>query len=345
MYQKFIKIVENVNVTIATYQTQDMPDAQLDPRKGTVAFGSAYHGWAFTIPQFARFYSKKFNVSTEALIEKFWGDHYYNPVTKKWQTTPECEGKEPLKRAFCAYIMDPIMKLSRAIHDGDEAEYTKLLTSLGFEVTNEEKQLKGRDLMRACFQKWIMAADALLEMIVLHLPSPKKAQVYRCPYLYEGPQDDACATSIRECNPDGPLIIYISKMVPGDKGRFYSFGRVFSGTVSSGQKVRIMGPNYDAKTKTDLYVKNVTGTVLMMGRFVEKVPSVPCGNTVGLIGIDQFLTKTGTISDNESACTIRCMKYSVSPVVRVAISPKNPADLPKLIASEFNGLPPKIRVL
>jgi len=32
-------------------------------------------------------------------------------------------------------------------------------------------------------------------------------------------------------------------MVPADKGRFFAFGRVFSGTVQSGQKVRIQGPN------------------------------------------------------------------------------------------------------
>jgi elongation factor 2 len=32
-----------------------------------------------------------------------------------------------------------------------------------------------------------------------------------------------------------------------------------------------------------------------------------------------------------NACIIKSMKYSVSPVVRIAISPKNPADLPKLI--------------
>jgi len=41
--------------------------------------------------------------------------------------------------------------------------------------------------------------------------------------------------------------------------------------------------------------------------------------------------KTGTISDHDEAHTIRNMKYSVSPVVRVAVEPKNPADLPKLV--------------
>lgn len=41
--------------------------------------------------------------------------------------------------------------------------------------------------------------------------------------------------------------------------------------------------------------------------------------------------KTGTLTDHVDAHTIRSMKYSVSPVVRVAVQAKNPADLPKLV--------------
>ena len=53
-------------------------------------------------------------------------------------------------------------------------------------------------------------------------------------------------------------MMYISKMVPTtDKGRFYAFGRVFSGTVSTGLKVRIMGPNYTPGKKEDLYTKQI----------------------------------------------------------------------------------------
>jgi len=53
-------------------------------------------------------------------------------------------------------------------------------------------------------------------------------------------------------------MIYISKMIPSsDKGRFYAFGRVFSGVVSSGQKVRIMGPNYVPGSKNDLNIKSI----------------------------------------------------------------------------------------
>lgn len=53
-------------------------------------------------------------------------------------------------------------------------------------------------------------------------------------------------------------MMYISKMVPTtDKGRFYAFGRVFSGTVATGQKVRIMGPNFTPGKKEDLYEKPI----------------------------------------------------------------------------------------
>jgi len=127
-------------------------------------------------------------------------------------------------------------------------------------------------------------------------------------------------------------MMYVSKMVPtSDKGRFYGFGRVFSGTIRTGMKARIMGPNYVPGKKDDLYIKNIQRTVIMMGRYTEPVDDVPCGNTVALVGVDQFLAKSGTITDCETAHNIRVMKFSVSPVVQVAVEPKNPADLPKLV--------------
>jgi elongation factor 2 len=146
--------------------------------------------------------------------------------------------------------------------------------------------------MKCIFQKWINAAEALLEMIILKLPSPVKAQAYRAAYLYEGDVNDATCTAIKKCDKEGPLCIFISKMVPtNDKGRFYAFGRVFSGTVSTGQKVRIQGPKYVPGSKNDLNVKNIQRTVIMMAGKVDAVPEVPCGNTVGLIGVDQYLMK------------------------------------------------------
>lgn len=70
--------------------------------------------------------------------------------------------------------------------------------------------------------------------MIWHLPSPAKAQKYRVDNLYEGPLDDIYASAIRNCDPNGPLMLYVSKLIPAqDKGRFFAFGRVFAGKVSA----------------------------------------------------------------------------------------------------------------
>lgn len=128
-------------------------------------------------------------------------------------------------------------------------------------------------------------------------------------------------------------MIYISKMVPIEDGRFAAFGRVFSGTISTGEKIKIIGPNYKEGSKNDYFEKKINGTMIMIGHKAESIPSVICGNTVAVTGIEQYLLKTGTLSslDTEQNNLIRPMKYSVSPVFKVAVKPANSMDLPKLI--------------
>lgn len=321
-----------VNVIISTYENEEMGNLLLLPNKGNVAFGSGKEQWGFTLTRFAKMYADKFKTDEKKMMERLWGDNYFNPAKKVWTKDSFDEAGKPLKRAFCAFVMDPINKLARSCMEGNTEQMDKILVSIGLKISNDERQLIGKHLLKLVMSKWINAAETVLEMMVLHLPSPKIAQKYRAPYLYEGPIDDECGQGIANCDPKGPLMMYVSKMVPTtDKSRFFAFGRVFSGTISTGLKVRIMGPNYRPGSKDDLYEKNIQRTVLMMGRTVEPIPDVPCGNTVGLVGVDQYLLKTGTISDSVVAHTIRNMKYSVSPVVRVAVKPKNAADLPKLV--------------
>jgi len=214
-------------------------------------------------------------------------------------------------------------------------EYLKLIEKLNIKIPSEDKdklEEGGKPLMKIVMKAWLPAGDTLLSMIAIHLPSPVTAQKYRTEMLYEGPHDDEAFLGMKSCDPNGPLMMYISKMVPTtDKGRFYAFGRVFSGTVATGQKARIMGPNYVPGKKDDLFLKAIQRTILMMGRYTEPIENVPCGNICGLVGVDQFLVKTGTITTFENAHNLRVMKFSVSPVVRVAVEAKNPADLPKLV--------------
>ncbi|CDQ57509.1 unnamed protein product [Oncorhynchus mykiss] len=348
LFQTFQRIVENVNVIIATYGEDEagpMGAIMIDPVIGTVGFGSGLHGWAFTLKQFAEMYVAKFSAGkdtqlgpaerckkVEDMMKKLWGERFFDPATGKFSKTATGPDGKKLPRTFSQLVLDPIFKVFDAVMNFKKDETAKLIEKLDIKLDTEDKEKEGKPLLKAVMRRWLPAGEALLQMITIHLPSPVTAQKYRCELLYEGPGDDEAAMGIKNCDPKAPLMMYISKMVPTtDKGRFYAFGRVFSGCVSTGLKVRIMGPNFTPGKKEDLYIKPIQRTILMMGRYVEPIEDVPCGNIVGLVGVDQYLIKTGTITTFEQAHNMRVMKFSVSPVVRVAVEAKNPADLPKLV--------------
>jgi len=329
LYITFERIIETVNVIISTYVTEEdiklTGIVNLDPAEGTVGFGSGLHGWAFTLKQFAEIYSNKFNVPVEKLMKRLWGPNYYYAKEKKWKKSPGDGGV----RGFNCFILDPIYK----VIEGCMAHNLEYVDKLKIKLSKEDRECpEPKKIMKAAMRTWLPAGEALLQMLTIHLPSPVTAQKYRMEMLYEGPHDDPVALGIKGCDSKAPLCLYVSKMVPtSDKGRFYAFGRVFSGTVGTGQKVRIMGPNFEPGKKEDLFTKNIQRTILMMGRYIEAIEDVPCGNIVGLVGVDSVLVKTGTITTYENAHNMKVMKFSVSPVVRVAVTPKNPSELPKLV--------------
>lgn len=331
-FSRLRESIESVNAIIETYRDEALGDAQVRPQDGTVAFGSGLQGWGFTLKKFAKIYAEKLKTSRYRMRQRLWGNNYLvkekdesGKTTQKWM-------KKGKKRAFVQFVLDPIYQLADAIMKDEKDKIEKMLVGIGVTLKTEDKDLKDKALLKKVLNRWLPVGDAVLEMIVMHLPSPRVAQKYRTELLYEGPLDDECAVGMRNCDQDGPLMLYISKMVPtSDKGRFYAFGRVFSGKVQTGQKVRIMGPNYTPGKSLDLWEKNIQRTVIMMGRTVEQVPDIPAGNTCGLVGVDQYLLKSGTITTSEVAHNIKQMKYSVSPVVRVAVDVKNAADLPKLV--------------
>jgi len=329
LYQTFQRIIENTNVIIATYADEDGPmgNVMVDPSKGTVGFGSGLHGWAFSLKQFAEIYAEKFKIPPIKLMARLWGDQFYSAKDKKWKKVAT-EGV----RGFTMFVLDPIYKMFDAVMNFKKDVYEKLLEKLDIKLSAEDKELEAKPLIKKIMQKWLPAGETMLQLITIHLPSPVTAQRYRAEMLYEGPQDDEAFMGIKNCDPEGPLMMYVSKMVPSsDKGRFYAFGRVYSGKVATGMKARIMGPNFVPGKKDDLFNKNIQRTILMMGRYTEPIDDVPCGNICGLVGVDQFLVKTGTLTTYENAHNMKQMKFSVSPVVRVAVEPKDPQHLPKLV--------------
>lgn len=322
--------IEDINVLLSSCQDENFKDLKVDPMEDTVMFGSGYHQWGFTLGTFARIWAPKLNKSVDETKKMLW-DYYFFPEENKWRNfNKDNKGIS----GFVHLILEPIKQLCDSIMDKKEKKVINMLNKIGVKLSDEDMELLEKSPKKLCklaMTNWLPLSDSLLGMIIEKLPSPKEAQVYRAPDLYTG-EDDEVLKAMKECDPNGPVMMYISKMVPLKEGdsRFYAFGRLFSGTIRANQPLKIMGSKYVYGEKTDLFSGSAQQVVSLMARRADAMTDVPCGNTCALVGIDKYLVKTGTLSTSKDAHPIKEMNFSVSPIVRVSVGVKNTADLKKL---------------
>jgi elongation factor 2 len=88
LYQTFQRIVENVNVIVATYCDDDGPMGvvRVDVNNGSVVFGSGLHGWAFTLKQFAEMYAEPSSIAAS----QTWAARRFRPPA----STPRCQSQQ-----------------------------------------------------------------------------------------------------------------------------------------------------------------------------------------------------------------------------------------------------------
>ena len=189
-YMTYLRVIENANVILATYQDEAMGDLQVYPDKGTVSFSAGLHGWAFTLTTFAKMYAAKFGTDETKMMEKLWGDNFFDPATKKW--TKKATDSKSCQRGFVQFCYSPIKQvIDLAMADSKDKLFALLeKVNVLHKLKAEDKEMTGKPLMKKIMQLWLPASDALLEMIIFHLPSPAFAQRYRVDTLYEGPLDD-----------------------------------------------------------------------------------------------------------------------------------------------------------
>ncbi len=94
---------------------------------------------------------------------------------------------------------------------------------------------------------------------------PRHAQVER---TYTGPQTGDIVDHMKACNPRGPLVIHIAKLFPKtDVSAFDALGRILSGTVKPGDRVRVLGEAYTPEDEEDSAVAEVTKVWVYQARY------------------------------------------------------------------------------
>jgi elongation factor 2 len=164
-------------------------------------------------------------------------------------------------------------------------------------------------------------ADAVLGMVVKHHPPPHVAQKYRIPKIWHGDLDSDIGKALLECKDDGPTIMMVVNMVLDKAAGPVAIGRLFSGTIKDGQTINIIDAKRDGRIQTVNF---------FMGNQREQVGELGAGNIPALMGLIEARAGN-TISSVKDIKMFEGVKYISEPVVQVAIEPKHPKDLPKLV--------------
>ena len=123
-------------------------------------------------------------------------------------------------------------------------------------------------------------------MLVQHLPSAKDAAAKKIEHIYTGPQDTPLVQAMKDGDPKGPLMINVTKLHPKyDSSVFYSFGRVYSGTIQTCQTVWVLGEGY-SPDEEDMAVKEVTKLWVYQARYQIPISKAPVGSWFLIEGVD-----------------------------------------------------------
>jgi elongation factor 2 len=163
--------------------------------------------------------------------------------------------------------------------------------------------------------------EAVLGMVVQHHPPPHVAQRYRIPKIWPGDLDSDIGKSLLACNEKGPAVMMVTTINVDPQAGRVATGRLFSGTIKDGDEVYLI----DAKRPGKVQSVNI-----YMGNTREVVSMLPAGNIPALLGLD-YAVAGETISTVKNIPAFESIKYVSEPVVTIAVEPKHPKDLPKLV--------------
>tara|TARA_B100001750_G_scaffold136151_1_gene108340 strand:+ start:6776 stop:8971 length:2196 start_codon:yes stop_codon:yes gene_type:complete len=164
-------------------------------------------------------------------------------------------------------------------------------------------------------------AEAILGMVVKHHPPPHVAQKYRVPKIWKGDLDSDIGKAILNCDDNGPAVMMVVNMQMDPAAGPVAIGRLFSGTVKDGDTVNLIDTHREAR---------IQSVNFFMGNQREMVGQLSAGNIPALLGLTE--ARAGqTVSTTKGIEVFEGIKYVSEPVVQMAIEPKHPKDLPKMI--------------
>lgn len=197
-------------------------------------------------------------------------------------------------------------------------------------ATAKQQGIKFQEVIKAVtagehsgLKKKLPIYEAIFEMTINQLPSPKDAQQYRIVKIWDGQIGSKVGKALAKCSDDGPAVMYVTNIHAEPSGDTVAIGRVFSGKIRNGDRLHLV----DKQSKSE-----VKGVAIDMGSFREEVMEVSAGNLASLALTDKVESGETLVdlADKEGMVPFEAISYVSEPVVTFAVEPKNPQDIEAL---------------
>jgi elongation factor 2 len=165
--------------------------------------------------------------------------------------------------------------------------------------------------------------QVLLNMVIEHLPDPLVAQKYRIPIIWKGDAESPLGKAMIGSDPEGDLAMMVTKILVDPHAGEIAFGRIYSGKIMPGDEIYVSGIPHKSR---------IQQVFLLVGPDRISVKGVKAGNVAAISGVNSAIAGS-TITSNPQAEPFEKIVHYSDPVVTVAVEPKKPTDLPKLIAT------------
>lgn len=334
-YYKLTHTIEEVNGIISMHGSAGGEAPQrLSPEKNNVVFASAEHGWSFSLLSFSTLYANRHRgsgIDPSSMAKRLWGEWYFDEENKAFsreKSHPAC------LRTFVQFILEPVYKIYSQVIGENPEELVVTLKRLGVPLKHREVHMDPKPLLRVVLSRFFGYPRGFVDMVVAHVPSPRQAAESKISLNYTGYNSSPAAVAMRKCDSGGPLVINIVKLFnTPDGSKFMSLGRIYSGTVRVGQQVKVLGEAYTQEDEEDMALVEVGALYVGAGRFSVEVNSAKAGNWVLMEGVDGPIKKTATITDatTEDVAIFRPLKFDSASVMKLAVEPLKPAELPKMV--------------
>lgn len=333
--EAFFKVkhtIEEVNTIIAGINPDE--NLRLSPELGNVAFASTQTGWCFTLKSFARMYAETYgDVDAEELAMRLWGNIYYNEESRKFSRTPT---DAEAKRSFVHFILEPLYKLYSQVLSEDKDSLKETLAELSIKLKPSVYKMDVRPMLKIVLDAFFGPSASLVDLIVDLVPSPLMSSAAKVQHTYTGPMTSEHAEAMQRCDADAPVIVHVSKLYnTSDAQSFRAFGRVMSGTLRQGQVVKVLGEGYSPEDEEDMVLQTVDNIWVSEARYEVETDHAVAGNLVLIGGIDASINKTATIASkeiDEDLYIFRPIKHMTQSVLKIAVEPIAPSELPKMLS-------------